>query len=201
MSLSRISSQSIADGTVVAADIANASVTSAKIANTSITTEKVALSIQLTSPTVNSGFVVESTVRSLFEKANVQAAAASASLNYNLLDQSVMFFTDNATANVSVNFTGNDTTTLNSILGGESNTISSALLITNGATSYYVNNVQIDGTVIYDATISGNLFWLGNTVVVPGNPEAIDAYSFTIIKKADASFTVLASQSEYKSFL
>jgi hypothetical protein len=42
MSLSRISSQSIADGTVVAADIANASVTSAKIADANVTTSKIA---------------------------------------------------------------------------------------------------------------------------------------------------------------
>jgi len=191
MSLSRISSQSIADGTVVAADIANASVTS----------EKLASPITLTSPTVNSGFVIESTVKSLFEKANVQIAAAPASLTYSLLDQSVLYFTDNATSNVSINFTGNGTTSLNSILGGESNTISAVLLITNGDTPKYVDNVQIDGTVIYNATVKGNLFWLGNTIVVPGNPVAIDSYAFTIIKKGEASYTVLASQSEYKSFL
>jgi hypothetical protein len=59
---------------------------------------------------------------------------------------------------------------------------------TNGATPYYPNVINIDGnaqTPKVPAAITG------------GNASAIDAYSFTIIKTASATFTVLETQTKF----
>jgi hypothetical protein len=74
---------------------------------------------------------------------------------------------------------------------GESMTF--AVLATQGATPYYLNAYYIDGT----AGWSGVLKWQGGTAPTAGNASGIDAYSFTIIKTADATFTMLASVTQY----
>jgi hypothetical protein len=61
-------------------------------------------------------------------------------------------------------------------------------LNTNGATPYYPNVINIDRSAVtpkVPATISA------------GNASAIDAYSFTIIKTASATFTVLETQTKF----
>jgi len=70
-------------------------------------------------------------------------------------------------------------------------TLTLVWLNTNGATAYYPNTIQIDGT-----TITG-VKWQGGTAVAAGNASSIDAYVFTIIKTASATFTVLASQTKF----
>jgi hypothetical protein len=67
-------------------------------------------------------------------------------------------------------------------------TITLVWLNTNGATAYYPNTIQIDGTTVtpkVPATISA------------GNASSIDAYSFTIIKTASATYTVLETQTKF----
>jgi len=58
---------------------------------------------------------------------------------------------------------------------GESKTITIA--VTNGGTAYYQTGFQIDGS-------SQTIKWSGGTAPSGGNANAIDAYSFTIIKTA-----------------
>jgi len=61
-------------------------------------------------------------------------------------------------------------------------------LNTNGTTAYYPSAFQIDGSSVtpkVPAAITG------------GNASAIDAYSFTIIKTASATFTVLETQTKF----
>jgi hypothetical protein len=61
-------------------------------------------------------------------------------------------------------------------------------LNTNGATAYYPNAITIDGNAVTPKV---------PTAITAGNASAIDAYSFTIIKTASATFTVLASQTKF----
>ncbi len=202
-----VTAAAIAPGAVDITDIADGAIVTEKIADANITSAKIADSITLATPTLNSptvslGSVSGSTVEKLFERANVQSTAAPENLTFNLLDQTLLVFTGNSTANVSINFTGNSTTTLESLLSsGTANTVTAVIALTNGATPNYVDNVQIDGTVIHDATISGNLYWQGNTLTVPGTADGVDLYGFTIIRKAESQYLVLASQTDFKSFL
>lgn len=128
------------------------------------------------------------TIQQTKERVNVAAVALSANLTVNLLDGAVTFLTANSTANSTVNFRGNSTTTLNSLLStGQSMT--SLVLVTNGSTGYVIANVQIDGTGVTPK-------WSGNTVPT-ANTNAIDAFGFTIIKTAANTYTVLGSKTEF----
>ena len=58
------------------------------------------------------------------------------------------------------------------------------------SSAYYLNTYQIDGSSVTPE-------WSGGSAPSSGNASSIDSYVFTIIKTADATFTVLASQTQY----
>lgn len=123
------------------------------------------------------------------EVATVSATAATGTINYDVTTQSVLYYTTNASANWTVNFRGSSGTSLNTLMStGQSMTV--VFLNTNGATAYYNNAVQIDGSSVTPK-------YQGGTAWTAGNASSIDAYSYTIIKTANATFTVLASQTKF----
>jgi len=125
-------------------------------------------------------------LNTILENAKIEAAAASGSLQLNTLSNLILYYSQDATDNFSINIKGNDVTTLNSVLDiGESITVT--FLATNGATPYYLTQVEIDGSPVTPK-------WQAGVVPGYGNPNAVDVYSFAIIKTANATFTVLASQ-------
>jgi hypothetical protein len=63
-------------------------------------------------------------------------------------------------------------------------------LVTQGATAYYNNAVQVDGSSVTPK-------YQGGTAFSSGNANSIDAYSYAIIKTGSAAFTVLASQTRF----
>ena len=71
---------------------------------------------------------------------------------------------------------------------GESITV--AHIVSQGGTAYYNSAVQVDGSAVTPE-------WQGGTAPDAGNPNSLDTYSYTIIKTADATFTVLASQTQF----
>jgi hypothetical protein len=118
------------------------------------------------------------------ERNTVSATAATGTVNFDAVTQGVLYYTTNATGNFTLNIRGNNTTTLNSILAtGDS--LSVVFLNTNGATPYYPTAFQIDGSAVTPK-------WSGGSAPAAGNASSIDAYSFTIIKTASATYTVLA---------
>ena len=68
--------------------------------------------------------------------------------------------------------------------------ISVVFLNTNGTTAYYANAFTIDG-------VSVTPKWSGGTAPSSGNASAVDGYTFTIIKTASATYTVLAGVSKF----
>jgi len=68
--------------------------------------------------------------------------------------------------------------------------ISIALIVPQGSTAYYQSAMQIDGNAVTPK-------WAGGTAPTAGNANSIDVYTFTIIKTASATFTVLASQTKF----
>jgi hypothetical protein len=126
---------------------------------------------------------------STFETATVTGAAPSATTNFDVNTQGVQLYTTNAANNWTLNVRGNSTTTLNSILGiGQSVTI--AVLTTQGTTAYYQSAMTIDGTSVTPV-------WSGGTAPSAGNASGIDVYSIVIIKTASATYTVLATQAKF----
>jgi hypothetical protein len=126
------------------------------------------------------------------EVATVSATAATGTIAYDITTQSVLFYTSNASANWTVNFRASSGTSLNTALAtGQSVTV--AFLVTQGATAYYNSAVQVDGT-----TSGVTTRWLGGAPTA-GNASGIDSYRYLIIKTGSATYTVLASVTQFKA--
>ena len=126
------------------------------------------------------------------EVANVSATAATGTITYDITTQSVLYYTSNASGNWTINFRASSGTSLNTAMTtGQSMT--AAFLVTQGATAYYNSNVQVDGT-----TSGVTTRWLGGAPTA-GNASGIDSYRYLIIKTGSATFTVLASSTQFKA--
>jgi hypothetical protein len=126
------------------------------------------------------------------EITTVSATAATGTINYDITTQSVLYYTSNASANWTVNFRASSGTSLNTALStGQSMTV--AFLVTQGSTAYYNSAVQVDGTATGVTTR-----WLGGAPTA-GNASGIDSYRYLIIKTGSATFTVLASNTQFKA--
>lgn len=125
----------------------------------------------------------------ILEAATVSATAATGTVNFDTITQSVLYYTSNASGNFTVNFRGDGTTSLNTLLAtGES--ISASFLVTNNATAYYNSAVQVDGSSVTPK-------WQGGTAPTSGNASSVDVYNYVIIKTGSATFTVLASVTKF----
>jgi hypothetical protein len=154
----------------------------------------------LTSPTINTGTLATPTITggtstnsilvSPEERTTVSATAATGTINFDAVTQSVLYYTTNASANWTLNVRGSSSVTLSSLLTvGDAITV--VFLNTNGATAYYPTVYQIDGAAVTPK-------WQGGTAPSAGNASSIDAYSLTIIKTAATpTYTVLGSQTKF----
>jgi hypothetical protein len=126
------------------------------------------------------------------EVATVSATAATGTINYDITTQSVLYYTSNASANWTVNFRASSGTSLNTLMStGQSMTV--AFLVTQGSTAYYNSAVQVDGT-----TSGVTTRWLGGAPTA-GNASGIDSLRYLIIKTGSATFTILASVTQFKA--
>jgi len=126
------------------------------------------------------------------EVANVSATAATGTITYDITTQSVLYYTSNASGNWTINFRASSGTSLNTAMTtGQSMTV--AFLVTQGSTAYYNSTVQVDGTASGITTR-----WLGGAPTA-GNASGIDSYRYLIIKTGSATFTVLASSTQFKA--
>ena len=124
------------------------------------------------------------------EVLTVTSTVATGVVNFDLTTQGILYTTANAGAAWIVNFRSNTTTSLNSLMStGES--ISAVYMVTQGATAFFNTSVTIDGTAVTPR-------WQGGTAPTAGNTSSIDVYAYTIIKTASSTYTVLASQTQFK---
>lgn len=127
-------------------------------------------------------------IKGFEEDVNVVASAATGTINFDVSTASVWYYTSNASANHTLNFRYSSGATLSSALAvGDAITL--VWLNTNGATAYYPNVIQIDGTTVTPKVPAA---------ISAGNASAIDAYTFTIIKTAATpTYTVLETQTKF----
>ena len=126
------------------------------------------------------------------EVATISATAATGTINYDITTQSVLYYTSNASANWTVNFRASSGTSLDTLMStGRSTT--AAFLVTQGSTAYYNSAIQVDGT-----TSGVTTRWLGGAPTA-GNASGIDSYRYAIFKTGSATFTVLASVTQFKA--
>jgi hypothetical protein len=144
-----------------------------------------ATGIDVTGTAVTDGVTVDGTldIEEVYELVTTQTSTTG-TITFDTTAQGVEFYTVDQTANRTINFSN-----VNANLAiGQS--VTGAILLTQGATAYYLNAYQID-------TVGVTPKWQGGTAPTAGNASGIDSYSFTIIKTADATFTVLASQTQF----
>lgn len=123
------------------------------------------------------------------ETVNVVASAPSATTNFYVQSGSVQYYTTSAANNWTLNIAFSSGTSMNTALAtGQSVTF--ALVTTQGSTAYYNNAVTIDGTSVTPK-------WIGGAPTA-GNASGLDVYRYAVIKTASATYTVLASLTQYK---
>jgi len=133
--------------------------------------------------------VLSSKFVNALEGVTVSATAATGTINYDVTTQSVLYYTSNASANWTVNFRASSGTSLNTAMAtGEAITV--VFLVTQGSTAYYNNVIQIDGTTITPK-------WQGSLAPTSGTANAIDVYTYTIVKTATSTFTIFASKIDF----
>lgn len=152
------------------------------------TAQQAAFSYQHTWPgTTNTPGV---NLSSASEPTTVAATAATGTINFDVCSQSIIYFTANASANWTLNIRGSSTTKLDTIVG-INQIITVVHMVTQGATAYYNSAVQIDG-------VSVTPKYQGGTAWSAGNASSTDIYTYTIAKTAPGTFTVFASQTQFK---
>ena len=140
-------------------------------------------------PTGSLHVVGTTTLQQVLEKVSVSNTPVPVNLSFRVLSQGVRYYTVNNTAVWTINFVGSTTVSLNDVMYiGQS--ISVVVMATNGTTAYYPYIHQIDGVTITPK-------WQSGITMNQGNANGIDVYAYTIIKTANATFTVLASQTKF----
>ena len=172
----------IANGGTGATTLAGANIAVVNVANTFTGTQTFSGTSSATAIVLNDAA----------EVATVSATAATGTINYDITTQSVLYYTSNASANWTVNFRASSGTSLDTLMStGQSMTV--AFLVTQGSTAYYNSAVQVDGT-----TSGVTTRWLGGAPTA-GNASGIDSARYLIIKTGSATFTILASVTQFKA--
>ena len=139
----------------------------------------------LTNKTLDSATLTKHTQ----ETATISATAATGTINYDLKTQSILYYTSDATGNFTVNFRGDGSTTLNSLMD-TGDVVTAVFLVTNGSSAKYNNAFQVDGSSVTPKNQGGSSY-------SSGNANSIDVYTYSIIKTGDAAFTMLTSQTQF----
>lgn len=137
----------------------------------------------------NNVAITGGSISSILENATINASAPGSTVNFDFKTRAIVYYTSNATTNFTVNVRGNSTTTLDSTMT-TGQTATMVLMVTNGATPYYPNVIQIDGNTITAKT-------QGGVAITAGNANSVDIYTLTIFKTASATFTAFVSQTKF----
>lgn len=118
----------------------------------------------------------------LGETTTVSATAATGTINYDVINQSVLYYTTDASANWTLNLRGDSSTTFASFISvGQA--VEIKFLVTNGATAYAPTAFQIDGSSV-------TVKWAGGTAPSSGTANAVDEYAYTVICTGAGTYTV-----------
>lgn len=160
------------------------------LANSTATLGNATVTLGSTTSSVGNLALNNATIELIQEPANVTATAATGTINVDILSNVVVYLTSNAAANWTVNFRGNSGTTFNNAVANNTS-VSATLIAAQGATAYYNSNVTIDGSAVTPK-------WQGGTAPTSGNANSTDTYTYVVFKTAANTYTVLASQTQFK---
>lgn len=178
--------------------MSNKTLTAPTLQNPSVTSGTFIAGTFTSAPAISRPTITGTTqIAQILESAAVTSYSATGTVTYDVLDiGAVAYYTSSASSNWTLNLRGSSTTSLVNLMStGQSLTI--AMLVTNGATAFYQTAMQIDGTAVTSVTK-----WQGGTAPSSGNASSVDIYSITAVKVANTStvasaFTVFASQTKF----
>jgi hypothetical protein len=131
----------------------------------------------------------EAKIFGVFEACTISTTFLT-TFNYDVLTQAVYYDNSTDTANHIINLRGDSSTSLNAAMAvGE--TVTVAYMNVNGNTTYYNAVTQVDGTTV-------TAIWQGGSAPTTGNASSTDVYTYTALKTAASTFTVFASQTQFK---
>ena len=127
-------------------------------------------------------------IQGLAEKVTVSGSFDS-DIDFDTQTQGVVLSTATATANFTVNLRGDGSNSLDAVMDvGESITV--AYINKNNNVSYWNSTVKVDGVAVTPV-------WQGGSAPTGGNVTSNDTYTYTAIKTAGSTFTVLAAQTQF----
>lgn len=146
----------------------------------------------LTDKTLTAPIVNNPRIKSPEEITLVTAVAATGTINFDANSQTDLYYTTAASGNWTLNVRGDGSTTLASMLAvGDSITV--AFKATQSSPAFYQTGFTIDGTAT-GVTVK----WQGGLTPSAGNVNAVDIYTFNIVKTAATpTYTVFASQTKF----
>ena len=116
-------------------------------------------------------------------------STGNSTVQVDFANSSIYYFNTNATNNWTINFRMSSATFLNNVMANNES-ISAVVMVTQGSTPYFSNATQIDGVTVIPK-------WQDALAPTSGNASSVDIYNYTIIKTANATYTVLGSQSRF----
>ena len=135
-------------------------------------------------------------IQQVIETANISAVVIGGdgtlvgNTTFDVLEGAVKYHTANVANNWTLNVRGNSTVMLDSVMS-TGNTLSLSYIASQNATNtFYQTNMEIDGSAVTPK-------WQGGSAPTAGNANSLDVYSFTIIKTAANTYTVLGSQTQF----
>ena len=133
-----------------------------------------------------------SSLYSILERATIDSTTTlTGTINVDLLTSAVVYYTLEASGNWVFNIRGSGSQSLNNLMTiGQSASI--ALITTQGSSAKYPTSFTVDG-------ISVSPKWQNAASPLTGNANSLDVYTYTIIKTASATWTVLGTQTQFKA--
>lgn len=128
-------------------------------------------------------------LRNAVEPMVAVATAATGTVDYDVCQQSVLYFTANASANWTLNLRGGPGIKLDTLMK-VNQVVTVVHAVTQGASAYYNNVIQVDGVTL-------TAKWQGGSAPSTGNSSSVDIYSYAILKTAPGTFSVFASQTKF----
>ena len=123
----------------------------------------------------------------LTEHVTVTAGKLSDNLNLDLEDGNIFLFTTAESTTATPNLRWNGSTALNTKMGtGDSLAVT---IITTANASGFSAQLTIDGSAVTEN-------WVGGSAPSAGGSSGVDIHSYTIIKTASATYTVIANHSK-----
>jgi len=140
---------------------------------------------KLNGSTTAAGVVLTNAV----ENMNVTATSATGTINFDVTSQSIIYYTASASANFILNIRGNVSTRLNTLMANNQS-LTIVFMNTNGATAYYNNSFQIDGSTV-------SVKWTSGVAPSAGNINSVDLYTYTIVKTGTDAYTTFANLTKF----